>query len=163
MYEGAWVSRSSVKINKKVCRRPAVCKASNTFTNKDGPDAGSLVDWGRFVVTQLVWRINTISLNWNETGQQKNLYLETIRDELCSVSGDRFRMTSSPAWVPFPTSLKPSQRGLVTSWLAARGTPQAASTHWLGVSLLSLHTGDLNPPQTNTNGTATMSTFDLPH
>lgn len=29
-------------------------KPSNTCTNKDGPDAGFLFDWGLFVVTQLV-------------------------------------------------------------------------------------------------------------
>lgn len=43
--------------------------------------------------------------------------------------------------VPFPTSFKPSQKGIFTPWLAERGTPKAASTHPSGVGLHPAHSG----------------------
>ena len=47
-------------------------------------------------------------------------------------------------WGQFSTSLKPSEKGVSSSWLAMKLMSQAALTQSLGAGL---HTGDLNPPQ----------------
>ena len=83
---------------------------------------------GLLMVNQLKWRILPISKEIS-TGPKQTILSGRqffFRWGLQGVNGRiRVRMT----WAfSFPTSLKPSPKGVVTSWLAGRGTLQAPRT-----------------------------------
>ena len=78
---------------------------------------------GNFVIAQLGWRIRTVSLIRMKRCSQE------VTIGACSLrwARDSFRMRASATRVPFPTSLKPSYKGVVTLRLAGRRTPPSCS------------------------------------
>ena len=106
------------QLSKMSNRRCMGASGFNRFSNKHS------------FLTRTTW-----SSQENTTGPKQSFWLAVSGAEVLSESRTNAEWGWGPPGGHLPTSLKPSQKAILTPWLAERGTSQAASTPQSGVRL----------------------------